>query len=1465
MTWPVLPEMPHLTPVKLLPLPREHHHHHHHYPTHVGRSHSAHFGGLERVRPEELESLGISAASALDKAVKHSRLAALRGLVMSQHLATAVDKSMLAATAANQEVNHSEGTPAAAQFPSNWYATGLPAELQRRHLAPFDWSLPPPGPVGSHLFVNNALMSSGDALATFWIMPAWEEADRADEESTPAHHRGARLHDPTSVRGVGVADDIGARPDMEDSYVFIDAFGGKSSSAFMAIYDGHGGRRCVDFVSKRLHEEVLKNLTLDPPPEPPDEGEKEKAGGPTPWATMTFTTAMSSGSTLDTRPQYVYATEALVNAYTQTDEAFRNELQSLEGGCTAVTCLVQYEFGGDRTLYCAHVGKGILSSSWAVTGSGDSRAVLCRGRRALRLTSDSDHKATDPVEVARITQKGGIVVNDRVNGMLAIARALGDFQLKRTISAETVARAAKAREEGKEMPPVFGNVTDIVSNIPDVASIVLKEASDHFLILACDGVWDVITDQEAVDLALEVLSKLTQAQLATPKEGRKWPMRCGTVAQVTATALVRTPPATAAASTGPVVRPHRPPNAGPHRIDSLMSSAATTAAAAAALPSAWAPTFPSLASRAPSKQHPREAPHAWVEWWREAAQRSPSSCSIQSPRSHESIHIHVTAGSSAFSVERVSGDCYDLNAAVIIRDRTVNATDKDLLSKLSVEGPPLACESAFQSLAGVLHSGPYASIDEAVRGMCAFFWPQQERTDTSVTQTVQWIDQVVPLSSSHSTEVEPGCSLSDDLSGQQVQVIGDGDGGIVIRGDCYGDQERRTALRHVQSSAELVAPEVAGAVRSGRDCKEVYRAFGMAEGGSVEAAVGAVCVLIMNSITPATTSAVVLPTVVNEAGRTTTTLPPFVLESRPRATLPTADAIMDATDPSSTSSEMIQERKTVVRLMCLLSYPPDQIFFGITSTTTGKGAYRVQVAGKCRNSEPPRKVRVRPAAGFLPDSGIQVAESKDWNCLGIFKSFGLSPQLTVKEAVDELCDRSSPAKPATKLYNDTRPATAPTGSSSESFYLCKGVQVGGQYFGLSRPESSESWDTIWHLHARCNYEDTSMGLHPRHLDKIVAVGRPPKDCPDLLNMFYVHEGKSPDEVIRTVCIRHFHPEITKHANTRKTFRQLGTSWPSWVQFGRYQQVDQCLIMLNKDIFVLYYQPTGAGSKWKGLAECPGGRGKEDTTLIPVGGFVAPKGVGGYRSCSRLFHYVIGDATSDAPTAVSRICDGLTDGGDSRQPGRVRTNPTNLPTSRRRQMVNNRRTFARPSFVSDRGTYIQPTRDLTTTSVVPLSVAPVPKQRKGIACSSYDGRQAVSFHMMNDIGRSIWRLDGSCYAPGTNVMRKNLVTYVVTDRVLSQCKDLFYYLAPTARSNQAYTKAFCSLFISGSPTGSTGRAGNIRASRINTIDHCMLVDGDFFVIYHKRLPSSSRWTLDASCPDTRESDGVRRWGIWFGGD
>ena len=59
---------------------------------------------------------------------------------------------------------------------------------------------------------------------------------------------------------------------------------------------------------------------------------------------------------------------------------------------------------------------------------GDSRSVLCSGQKVAFATSD--HKPTNPDERARIEQAGGHVTQGRVNGQLAVSRALGDFELK---------------------------------------------------------------------------------------------------------------------------------------------------------------------------------------------------------------------------------------------------------------------------------------------------------------------------------------------------------------------------------------------------------------------------------------------------------------------------------------------------------------------------------------------------------------------------------------------------------------------------------------------------------------------------------------------------------------------------------------------------------------------------------------------------------------------------------------------------------------------------------------------------------------------------------------------------------------------------------------------------------------------------------------------------------------------------
>eukprot|EP00913_Durusdinium_trenchii_P017174 g16151.t1 len=59
----------------------------------------------------------------------------------------------------------------------------------------------------------------------------------------------------------------------------------------------------------------------------------------------------------------------------------------------------------------------------------------------------TDHKATDPLEAKRVIEAGGQIINDRVNGMLAMTRALGDHMLKM---------------------PMLAN--DVVSNVPDITS-----------------------------------------------------------------------------------------------------------------------------------------------------------------------------------------------------------------------------------------------------------------------------------------------------------------------------------------------------------------------------------------------------------------------------------------------------------------------------------------------------------------------------------------------------------------------------------------------------------------------------------------------------------------------------------------------------------------------------------------------------------------------------------------------------------------------------------------------------------------------------------------------------------------------------------------------------------------------------------------------------------------------------------
>lgn len=116
--------------------------------------------------------------------------------------------------------------------------------------------------------------------------------------------------------------------------------------------------------------------------------------------------------------------------------------------------------------------------------AGDSRTVASVKGKAVDLSVD--HKPDLPSEKSRITRAGGFVEESRVDGMLALSRALGDFEYK---------------DKSKISNPKEYKVTAF----PEIRTQKLSGDVD-FVVLACDGIWDCMESQECVTYIKEKLN-----------------------------------------------------------------------------------------------------------------------------------------------------------------------------------------------------------------------------------------------------------------------------------------------------------------------------------------------------------------------------------------------------------------------------------------------------------------------------------------------------------------------------------------------------------------------------------------------------------------------------------------------------------------------------------------------------------------------------------------------------------------------------------------------------------------------------------------------------------------------------------------------------------------------------------------------------------------------------------------------
>lgn len=144
-------------------------------------------------------------------------------------------------------------------------------------------------------------------------------------------------------------------------------------------------------------------------------------------------------------------------------EKIDNELRLIDSdGCGSTACVVLVrKEGANKVAYCANIG--------------DTRAVLSKSGKADRFSIDD--KADNPDEVARVKGGGGIILGERVGGVLAVTRAFGDHSLKKAGLIAT----------------------------PHIHKHILKPF-DKYLVIASDGIWDELSDTDAISLCHDDLS-----------------------------------------------------------------------------------------------------------------------------------------------------------------------------------------------------------------------------------------------------------------------------------------------------------------------------------------------------------------------------------------------------------------------------------------------------------------------------------------------------------------------------------------------------------------------------------------------------------------------------------------------------------------------------------------------------------------------------------------------------------------------------------------------------------------------------------------------------------------------------------------------------------------------------------------------------------------------------------------------
>ncbi|XP_020652146.1 protein phosphatase Mn(2+)-dependent 1K [Pogona vitticeps] len=237
-----------------------------------------------------------------------------------------------------------------------------------------------------------------------------------------------------SLSHVHCASHIGKRKENEDRFDYAQL---TDNVLYFAVYDGHGGVAVAEFCNKHMRKYIQEFLA--------EEQDME----------LVLTKAFLEIDKAYQRHAHLSANAFLLNA-----------------GTTATVALLR---------------DGI---ELVVASVGDSRALLCRKGKAMKLTVDHTPERKDEKE--RIKKCGGFIAwnslgQPHVNGRLAMTRSIGDLDLKK-----------------------YGVIAE-----PETKRVQLQHASDSFLVLTTDGINFMVNSQEICDFVNQCHDPAEAAHVVT--------------------------------------------------------------------------------------------------------------------------------------------------------------------------------------------------------------------------------------------------------------------------------------------------------------------------------------------------------------------------------------------------------------------------------------------------------------------------------------------------------------------------------------------------------------------------------------------------------------------------------------------------------------------------------------------------------------------------------------------------------------------------------------------------------------------------------------------------------------------------------------------------------------------------------------------------------------------------------------